>query len=64
MFVDGTDLTNGTWRLSDGRSMFLNWRLGEPSGDEHCVMMCDDGTNNDKPCDSTMYFLCERQLNI
>lgn len=64
MYVDGTDLPDGTWRLSDGRSVLLNWRPGEPSGNEHCVMMYDDGTNNDIPCTSTMYFICERRLNI
>lgn len=62
--VDGTVLINGTWCLSDGGSMFLNWRQDEPSGNEHCVMMYVDGTNNDIPCTSPMNFICERHLNI
>lgn len=62
--VDGTDLIDGTWRISDGSIPFLNWHPGEPSGNEHCVMMIDDGTHNDIPCTSPMYFICERQLNI
>lgn len=63
--IDGTDLTDGTWRLSDGRPMFQNWRSGEPNNDnEHCVMMFADGTQNDITCTASMYFICERQLNL
>uniref|UniRef100_A0A8W8LWM9 Uncharacterized protein n=1 Tax=Magallana gigas TaxID=29159 RepID=A0A8W8LWM9_MAGGI len=65
IFLDGTNHTDGTWRNSDGSSMFLNWQPGEPNKDfEHCVIMFDDGKYNNIPCDLTMYFICERQLNI
>lgn len=65
IFIDGTNHTDGTWRHSDGSSMFLNWQPGEPNKDfEHCVIMFDDGKYNNIPCDLTMYFICERQLNI
>nr|XP_034307519.1 uncharacterized protein LOC109617240 [Crassostrea gigas] len=64
--IDGTDLTSdGTWRLSDGRSMFLNWRPGEPNNDyENCVAMYNDGSHNNIRCEVSVPFICERQRNL
>lgn len=66
IYIDGTNIPYGSWRLSDGSPMFLNWRSGEPTGDasENCVIMFDDGTYNDVFCTARIPFVCERQLNV
>lgn len=62
---DVTDLMDRTWRLSDGSSMFLSCRPGQPSnGFEYCVMWLDDGTQNDIKRNALIPFVCKRQLNI
>eukprot|EP00105_Crassostrea_gigas_P026926 XP_011448063.1 PREDICTED: C-type lectin domain family 17, member A [Crassostrea gigas] len=66
IYIDGTNIPYGSWRLSDGSPMFLNWRSGEPTGGggENCVIMFDDGTYNDVFCTALIPFICERQLNV
>nr|XP_034307515.1 asialoglycoprotein receptor 2-like [Crassostrea gigas] len=66
IYIDGTKISNGSWCLSDGSPMFLDWRSGEPTGGdgENCVIMFDDGTYNDVFCNFMIPFMCERQLNV
>ncbi|XP_052676936.1 pulmonary surfactant-associated protein D-like [Crassostrea angulata] len=65
ILIDGTDLIDGTWRLSDGRLMYLNWLPGEPNNKyEHWLMMNAFGQQNDIMRNVSLFFICERQLNL
>lgn len=65
ILIDGTDLIDGKWRLSDGRLMYLNWLPGEPNNKyEHWLMMNAFGKQNDIMRNVSLFFICERQLNL
>jgi len=55
----------GGWEWSDDTAVqFINWRKGEPNGDEeHCVhMYSSDGTWNDARCSREKTYLCEAPI--
>lgn len=66
IYIDGTNIPNGSWHLSNGSPMFLIWRSGEPTGYayENCVFMYYDGTYIDVDCYAKFNFICERQLDV
>ncbi|XP_062605322.1 hepatic lectin-like [Saccostrea cucullata] len=66
-WMGGTDEeSEGTfiWVHSNTTLSYTNWLQGEPSnGDtgENCVEMLTEGVWNDKNCDSSTYYICEKK---
>jgi hypothetical protein len=57
-----TGLTNnaGTWTWRDGTAAtFTMWVPGEPSGNGPCVVLRNDGTWGDRPCEEIHGVVCE-----
>jgi hypothetical protein len=50
------------WKSSNVRSSYFNWHQNEPNnyrGAENCVQLFQTGYWNDKPCDTSIPFVCE-----
>lgn len=49
------------WDHSGNASTFTNWYPTEPTGNENCVLVENDGMWRDYPCNYVFNIICERK---